>query len=155
MSRLSLSRQARLGIMAGVLATAGAAAAFSLGTANAATGPTPDPTNTASAPAGLDPVQVNFGNTKINSAKVYMKKEDGNWTATCVKKDPLAGNQDTGLRADLVLIHSYTTGDCAGEKLHADTVTQTVRTSPSSPWVIPWRRWTTMTRSGGLRDLVR
>ena len=122
MSRVSVSRRTRLAIMAGMIATAGLAATFSIGTANAATGD--------------DPVVINFANTKIMSAKVHMKNEDGSWTSKCVNWVPVSPDQLTGLRASSVLIKSFATLDCVGDGLHSDTVNQTATSSPSAPWVI-------------------
>ena len=132
MPTLSVSRQARLGIMAGVLATAGAAAMFSLGTANAATDPNAtDPTPGRTAETAL----VNFANTKINSVQLYKKNENGSWSGLCVKRNPQGGDHDTTFNTNSILIRSFVTGDCSGDELHSDTV----ENPPNSTtrWVIP------------------
>ena len=122
MSRLSVSRRARLGITAGVLATASVAAAFSIGTANAAT--------------NADAVLVNFANTGIQSVRVHGPQEDGTLTSKCVTRDPRAAAMHAGLNADVVLVQSFTGINCTGTKLHSDTVSHASDADNENFWVI-------------------
>ena len=134
MPRLSVSRRARLGITAGVLATASVATAFSIGTANAAT----DQVDRAKQ-GNAEYVLVDFAKTKLMSVKVHGRQEDGTLISRCVtnEPDPRGTTEPANFKADFVLIQSFVTVNCAGDKLHSDTVSHASDTDTENFWVIP------------------